>query len=413
VDIPFEAPPCDPLPCAPTGTALYVHVPFCEAKCHYCDFFSVPAQGQDVEGTLAAIATEAERRAPRDPVTVFLGGGTPSLLDGRALTGLIDALQRATGFRDTALEVTAECNPESLDRDKAALLLDLGVDRLSIGFQSLSDETLRLFGRVHDAEAGFRAYDAAREAGAGNVNIDLIYAVPGQSPEDWRRELERVLALEPDHLSAYNLTFEEDTRFRRWLEDGRLVPASENVELACFEITRALTARAGLAAYEISNYARPGRECRHNLGYWHNRAYVGLGPSAVSGIAPHRGGNVKPVATYRRWIAARGHATQWREARTPLERLAESWWLGLRLARGVEASALSASAGLAPGAPDPFLEVARELARHELLAEHEGRWRLTDRGHPLADGIAARFLRAGRNEARGRQRPDASAGSRP
>ena len=399
MDLLPDAPPCDPLPAGPARTALYVHVPFCEAKCHYCDFFSVPAQGQDLGGTLEAILAEAELRAPRNPETVFLGGGTPSLLDGRALSRLLDALHEQTGFRDSAHEVTAECNPESLDRDKAARLLDLGVGRLSIGFQSLSDETLRLFGRVHDVESSFRAYDAARQAGARNVNVDLIYAVPGQSPEDWRRDLERVLALEPDHLSAYNLTFEEDTRFRRWLEDGRLEKASEEVELACFEVTRAATARAGLEAYEISNYARPGRECRHNLGYWQNRAYVGIGPSAVSGIAPHRGGNAKPVATYRRWIAAHGHATHWRETRSPLERLAESWWLGLRLSRGVEPAALRASAGLEPGAADPCLEVAGELARHGLLTEREGHWRLTERGLPLADGIAARFLRTGVNEA--------------
>lgn len=386
--------PVDPLPPAAPGTALYLHLPFCEAKCHYCDFFSVPAEGQDLDGTLAAVVEELERRAPERPRTVFLGGGTPSLLDRAALGRLLDALHRATGFRDSAVEVTAECNPESLDRDKAAALLDLGVGRLSIGFQSLSNETLRLFGRVHDVDASFRAYEAARAAGVADLNIDLIYAIPGQTPEDWERDLRRVLALGPDHLSAYNLTFEEDTRFRRWLDAGQLERAPEEIELACFEVARRVTAEVGLVAYEVSNYARPGRECRHNLGYWENRDYVGLGPSAVSGVSPHRGGNVKALAPYRRQVAEQGHALQWRETRTPRERLAESWWLGLRLTRGVDADELRARCGLTAAEPDPCRAIADSLVRHDLLEHTAGRYRLTPRGLPLADGVAARFLRS-------------------
>ena len=383
----------DALPPAEEGAALYVHLPFCEAKCHYCDFFSVPAEGQDIDGTLDAILAEAERRAPRRPRTVFLGGGTPSLLDAAQLRRLLDRLDELTGFRESAVEVTAECNPESLDRSKAEALLELGVRRLSIGFQSLSAATLELFGRVHDAEASFRAFEAAREAGVEDLNVDLIYATPGQTPEEWESELGRVLELAPDHLSAYNLTFEEDTRFRRWLETGRLSKAPEEVELACFEITRKMASAAGFGAYEVSNYARSGRECLHNIGYWENRPYVGIGPGAVSGVPPHRGGNVKAIAPYRARMAGAGHATQWRETRTALQRLGETWWLGLRLLRGVDPEEARSRAGF-KGPEDPCSEAAARLSGYGLVEEVEGRFRQTPRGMPLADGVAARILEA-------------------
>lgn len=385
-------PATEPLERAPEGTPLYVHLPFCAAKCPYCDFFSVPAEGQDVPGMVEAILREAQTRAPCRPATVFLGGGTPSLLSRAELTRLLDGLQELTGFRDSASEVSAECNPESLDEDKARALLELGVNRLSIGVQSLDAPTLELFGRVHSVDDSFHAYDAARRAGVENLNVDLIYAAPGQTPEAWEAELERVLALGPDHLSAYNLTFEEDTLFRRWLDQGRIEKSPEEVELACLEIARERTAAAGLAAYEISNCARPGRECRHNLGYWHNRPYVGLGPSAVSKVGHSRAGNARGIATYLRRIARDGHATQWSETLPAAQRLAETWWLGLRLARGVDPVEARRTAGIGRG-PDPALAVAQKMASRDLLEPDEGRWRLTPLGLPVADAVAAEFLR--------------------
>jgi oxygen-independent coproporphyrinogen-3 oxidase len=243
---------------------------------------SVPAEGQDRGANLDALLREIDRFAPTHPTTVFVGGGTPSLLAIDELTRLFDGIERASAFRGSATEVTVECNPESLDREKARRLLDLGVTRFSIGFQSLSNDVLELFGRVHSVDDSFRAYEAVRAAGATNVNIDLIYAIPGQSAEQWERDLERVLALGPDHLSAYNLTFEEDTLFRRWLEEGRLSKSPEEVELALFDATRRQTSASGLHAYEISNFARSGHRCAHNENYWRNGTYLGVGPSAVS-----------------------------------------------------------------------------------------------------------------------------------
>lgn len=382
------------------GTPLYVHLPFCAAKCHYCDFFSVPVERGgpepsrwDVDGMIEAILVEAQGRAPRAPRTVFLGGGTPSLLSVPQLTRLLDGLDALTGWRASATEVTAECNPESLDRDKARALLDLGVPRLSIGFQSLDDATLALFGRVHSVADSFAAFDAARAAGILHLNVDLIYAIPDQTAEAWATDLGRVLALGPEHLSAYNLTFEEDTRFKRWLDQGRLARAPEEVELEMLAETRAATAAAGLRAYEVSNHARPGEDCAHNVNYWRNGPYVGLGPGAVSKVGHARAGNPRAITPYLRQVAARGHALAWREELSPAARLGETWWLGLRLAAGLAPADARAVAGIdARDEDDPAVAIAEEHRALALLELDGPRYRLTAAGLPLADGVARRFL---------------------
>ncbi|MEL6428720.1 MAG: radical SAM family heme chaperone HemW [Planctomycetota bacterium] len=392
--IPTGRPHAAPLDRAAEGTALYVHLPFCAAKCHYCDFFSVPDEGHDVDAMVEAVLAEARVRAPRAPRTVFIGGGTPSLLSAAQLRRLLDGLDALTGWRASAREVTAETNPESLDLDKARALLDLGVERLSIGFQSLDDATLELYGRVHTAAESFEAYAAARDAGVRHVNVDLIYASPGQTPETWARDLARVLELGPDHLSAYNLTFEEDTRFKRWLDRGRLERLSEDAELEMFASARELTRAAGLDAYEISNFARPGEACAHNLGYWRNEDYVGIGPGAVSKTHHARGGNPRAIHPYLRRVQENGHALEWREDPGPAARLAETWWLGLRLAAGVEPERARRTAGF-DGATDPTEPVRDELLGQGMLeAREDGHVALTARGLPLADAVAARFLRA-------------------
>jgi oxygen-independent coproporphyrinogen-3 oxidase len=384
---------------APHSTPIYLHLPFCAAKCHYCDFFSVPAEGQDIEGTLAAIEEEIRRRASWAPQTVFLGGGTPSLLTIPQLERLFNVLQLASGFREHAAEVTVECNPESLDYDKARALLDLGATRLSIGFQSLRTETLELFGRVHGVEQSYRAFEAARKAGVANLNVDLIYANPGQTLEQWRNDLERVLALGPDHVSAYNLTFEEETLFRRWLEQGKLRPLSDEAELEFFWWTRERLAAAGRAAYEISNFSLNGLHCVHNVNYWRNGTYVGIGPSAVSKVGFRRFGNVRHLGEYRRRVATDAGAQAWSEEPSAWSRLGETWWLGLRLTDGLAPEEAWRRAGLSGWTADldPALEIASTARDHGWLELEGERWRLTQKGWPLADAVAREFLRLGQS----------------
>ncbi len=379
---------------APAHTPLYVHFPYCAAKCHYCDFFSLPAAGADVDGAVEALLAEAELRAPRSPRTVFFGGGTPSLLAPAQLVRLFERLDSIARFRESAVEVTLEANPESLDLEKARLLLALGVTRLSIGFQSLRPAVLDLFGRVHDTDQAMHAYECARRAGFESVNIDLIYATPGQTVAEWETDLERVLDLEPDHLSAYDLAFEEETRFARWLAEGRIAKAPEELELELFAATRSLTNSHGLLAYEISNYARPGRECLHNLNYWRNGPYGGIGPSAASKVGHERGGNVRSVPLWRKGVVERGHAFAWSEGLEWPARLAETWWLGLRLSEGVDAAEARATAGCSAlgEAGDPALEIAHRLAASGHLERRSGRWTLHSEAVALADAVAARFL---------------------
>jgi oxygen-independent coproporphyrinogen-3 oxidase len=386
---------------AAPGTPLYVHLPFCAAKCTYCDFYSLPADGQDLAGTLDGLLAEAERRAPREPRTVFLGGGTPSLYPIEDLERLLEGLERVCNFRSSAREVTCECNPESLDLEKARALRRLGVDRLSIGFQSLDPRVLTLFGRVHSAEQSLRAFAAAREAGFRRVSVDLIYASPGQELGAWERELERVLDLGPDHVSAYALVYEKGTLLGQWREEGRLEALPEERELEFFQATaRHLEAR-GYRGYEVSNFCLSGQEALHNVNYWQNGPYVGLGPSAVTKLAHTRFGNPRSVHA---WLAAirRGEfPAAWEETLEPRERLGETWWLGLRMRAGVAPAVARRTAGFEE-ASDPTEVLATALVDQGLLEEDQGRFRLSERGWPLADAVARRFLQL---EARAGQTP--------
>ncbi len=372
------------------GTPLYVHVPFCAAKCHYCDFYSFAAVATDSEGFVPLLMREAERRAPLEPTTVFVGGGTPTWLSIVDLEALFDGLDRITGFRRSAAEVTVECNPESLDVAKAARLLELGATRLSIGVQSLRPEILESFGRVHGPRQAFLAFDAARTAGFDDLNTDLIYAAPGQDIDDWEQDLERVLGWGPTHVSAYHLAFEPGTAFERWRQEGKLARAGEELELAFFERTHARLRSAGFEAYELSNFSLSGRHCLHNVNYWENGPYVGLGPSAVSRVGRDRFGNARSLETWRADVLAQA-GPAWSERLSPRASLGETWWLGLRTTRGVSPEEARATAGFADEI-DPSLAEARALVEQGLLAERDGRFALTSRGLPLADAVAVRFL---------------------
>lgn len=379
---------------APEGTPLYVHLPFCVVKCTYCDFFSVVAEGQDVEGALEDLAAEIEARAPHHPRTVFLGGGTPSLLSVEQLTRLFEALERATGFRASSRETTVECNPESLDPEKAQALRELGATRLTVGVQSLDPRLLELFARPHTAEQGLAAVATARAAGFPQVGLDLIYAAPGQELGPWLDELDRALALGPDHVSAYSLAFEEETPLTRRLARGELRPLSEDTAIAFFETTRAHLAARGFPAYEISNFAPPGKECLHNLGYWANGPYVGVGPSAVSHVGGTRWGSPRSLAAWRAAVRGPGRSAAWTETLAPRERLGETWWLGLRTTAGVDPAEARATAGW--DAPeDPAEALADALVAEERLVHVGGRVRMHPRSWVLADAIAARFLAHG------------------
>jgi oxygen-independent coproporphyrinogen-3 oxidase len=376
---------------APPGTPLYVHLPFCAHKCPYCDFFSVEGAGHDQERLVEVLLAEARLRAPESPRTVFVGGGTPSYLDEAALRHLFDGLDEVTGFRKSASEVTAECNPESLDAAKAEALRALGINRLSVGVQSLDPSTLAFFERPHDPDQALAAVEVARDGGFQSFSVDLIHGAPGESAQTFVRNLLHIIKLRPFHVSAYGLTYEPGTPLHAQLERGEFEAQNEDQELDNLQLTDEALLGAGYGRYEVSNFALSGHECSHNVNYWRNGTYIGVGPSAASLVAGCRSGNARSIQRWTQAVEAEAAAPAWSERLDPRERLGETWWLGLRLTEGVEPLTARKTAGWS--APhDPAEDLARDLVVDGLLELHAGHYRLTDRGRPLADYVGRRFL---------------------
>jgi oxygen-independent coproporphyrinogen-3 oxidase len=362
--------------------ALYIHWPFCVSKCPYCDFNSHVRESIDQaawrDALLADMAWEAAA-FPRGPLTsIFFGGGTPSLMAPATVAASIGAAEHHWGFAPD-VEITLEANPSSVEAARFADLAAAGVNRVSLGLQSLDDSALRFLGRAHDAAEGLAALATAQKA-FRRVSFDLIYALPGQSAEAWARELERALGFGTEHLSLYQLTIEPGTRFAALAAKGALVPRDPDEAASLYELTRTLTEGAGLPAYEISNHARPGAESRHNLAYWRYQNYLGIGPGAHG----RRGG----VATLRHrkpenWLSALargGHGIQEETPITPGEAASEALLMGLRLHEGAALDMVEAAVDR---------QAVKRLAGQGLLAERDGRLRLLPAGMLVLDAILA------------------------
>jgi|GEM_PF-5165 len=262
---------------------LYVHVPVCRSKCRYCGFYSAPAGQVDAKRLVDDLLRELERYDGVEFCTAYVGGGSPTALPAGELVRLVDALRKRC---PRAGEFTVECNPGQVDAGLLAELRAGGVNRLSFGAQSFVARELELLGRGHSVEQIGAAVAMARQAGFENVGLDLIFAIPGSTPADWQASLEAAVALNIEHISAYSLSFEAGTVFEAWRAAGRLAAVDEELDRAMYEWAVERLERAGLEQYEISNFGRPGFECRHNLGYWANRPYVGIGPAAASYVTP-------------------------------------------------------------------------------------------------------------------------------
>jgi oxygen-independent coproporphyrinogen-3 oxidase len=369
---------------------LYLHVPFCASTCDYCAFYQIQATTEGVRGFLAGASREAELVAWNRPVdTVFWGGGTPGMLAPRALAELGELVLRHSGGRPA--EWSVEMAPASVTPQRLAALREAGVTRISIGVQSFQPELLEGLGRRHTRQQALRAYEAVRAAGFASVNFDLIFAIPGQTLKGWRADLDEAVSHAPDHISTYCLTFEEDTALFVKLSQGRVRPDVVTETAFYTEAWERLEA-AGYAQYEISNFARPGHQCLHNLNTWRMEEWVGLGPSAASQHAGWRGSNAPDLA---RWKA---DVDQGRRAAT--DRVELTWRLmvedrlvfGLRMNEGIDLPSLRAEY---PAAPWITVEaLAGRLAEEELAVMDKGRLRLTFRGRLLADAVAGEFMTA-------------------
>jgi len=314
-----------------------------------------------------------------EPETIYFGGGTPSMLSIGELEYLLGGLRECLRV-EAVREWTFEVNPATVSAAKAARLRELGVNRISLGAQSWDDGILKTLGRAHTAEQAARTYGALREAGFENINVDLMFAIPGQSREQWRAAIERTIALGPEHISAYCLTYEEDTRYFEQLQAGEFHRDDER-DAAMFEETMELLDAAGYGQYEISNYARAGRESLHNFGYWNGEDYLGIGPSAFSTLGTRRWQNARDSAAYIERMASEGAAVCFEEQVSERTRAGETLAFGLRTDRGIAAQAAA-----------PWDEELIEMRALGLLEARDGRLRLTRRGKLLADSVAEAFV---------------------
>jgi len=280
---------------------LYIHIPFCEKKCVYCDFYSIESfrQYDDVlDGIHDEIVMRAEKRQYDESFdSVFFGGGTPSLLDDVQLGGILDAVFR--NYRvDEDAEISVECNPGTITLEKLRGYSNAGVNRLSIGVQSFHEDDLRMLTRIHSAHDAVEAIRLAHAAGYDNVNVDLMFSLPGQTTERWQYNLDRVRELGSTHISCYSLTVEQGTPLERMVQRGMISMPPGESDAVLFELTMATLSSWGYKHYEVSNYALPGYECKHNLGYWRHEDYLGIGPSAYSACAERRWWNYADVRRY-------------------------------------------------------------------------------------------------------------------
>ena len=359
---------------------LYLHIPFCHRICPYCSFYKHTPGSTPIGAFIEALCTEADARITQAPRTLYLGGGTPSMLSPAHLRRLFGKLHERVDF-DSLEEVTFEANPATFDLEKARLFRELGITRVSLGIQSFAPHVLKTLGREHNPQQAAESVAILREAGMPQVNIDLMFSIPGQSEADWQATLEQTIALQPDHISAYNLTYEEDTAFFESLKKGE-VSESEDTDASFFHLADQLLTDAGFNHYETSNYARPGCESTHNQGYWQGEDYLGIGPSAVSTLGDQRTKNVADTAAYVQRIKSIGHAINESETLDPGARRIERIALGLRTRKGISLGLLD----------DDGKRKAMTLQNEGMACLENDRLVLVRNGRALVDPIAAELI---------------------
>lgn len=376
---------------------IYIHIPFCIRKCAYCDFLSFASEENARKGYIQSLIAEIRQweDVERWHITsIFIGGGTPSVLKKEETAGILEAVYNRFQVDDDA-EITTEANPGTLTKDKLYAYREQGINRLSLGLQSVHDQELKLLGRIHTYEDFLKGFHMAREAGFSNINVDLMSALPGQTVDSWRESLIKILRLKAEHVSAYSLIIEEgtpfyekyaeDARLRDLGEDCRILPTEENERSMYYE-TRRLTGEYGLEQYEISNYAKPGYECRHNQAYWLRQDYLGFGLGASSLIDNVRFRNTADLKEYSQGLFEKEE----REVLSVQEQMEETMFLGLRMKDGVSMETFEKVFHT------PFSAVygktVLDLKKEGLVQTEEERLFLTEKGFDLSNYTLAQFL---------------------
>jgi oxygen-independent coproporphyrinogen-3 oxidase len=376
---------------------IYVHFPFCRARCHYCAFYFVVGRSELHASYLEAVDSELDqglddpRFAGRAVHSVYFGGGTPSTMDPKWMRAfLAHVRERCDVVED--VEISVEANPDGLTADGLAAFREAGCNRLTLGWQSLDGGNLRLLTRTHDPEDNLKSLELAREAAFENVGVDMIFGVPGQTPKGWRSEIEEVARLSPEHVSAYELTMEEGTRFFERHRARKLSLPDDDGRARMFEETEDVLGPAGIFRYEISNFAKVGRECRHNVSGWTSGDLLGLGASAASHVANVRWTNVADVELYVQRVREGPSPAEPPELLDDGSWAAEDLYLGLRLTEGIDAGARIES--LAPPAAERLRATLADAEENGLLERVGPRVRLTRRGLLLADCVFEALLSA-------------------
>ena len=367
---------------------LYVHIPFCVRKCQYCDFLSGPSDEETKDRYIEALLKEiraAEHTEDYEIVSVFIGGGTPSALKAEAIASIMSTLQEQFFFCEDA-EVTIEANPGTVDLEKLTIYRNVGINRLSLGLQSTDAEELKLLGRIHSYEEFLKSYEWAREAGFSNINIDLMFAIPGQTGEAWRQHLYQVAELNPEHISAYSLIIEEGTPFA----EQNLDLPDEDTEYQMYEDTAEILERYGYRQYEISNYAKQGYMCRHNAGYWQRLEYLGFGLGASSLYGGMRFSNTHQMQEYLKESRNPDQIRQDVIVLSRNERIEEFMFLGLRMTEGISEKKFEENFDVR--LMDVYGDILQKYEETGFMEHIETKWRLTRKGIHVSNHILADFL---------------------
>ena len=398
----------------PSSCGLYIHIPFCVRKCSYCDFVSYPVASFDTARYCAAVAREIEmamegagwpeevasrlarvsRPGALTPRTAYIGGGTPTVLPISELEAVVSAAIDLCGRRSAGSEgvseFTVEANPGTLSSYKACRLRDAGVNRISLGLQSTSDQYLTVLGRAHSFSEFLAAYGSAVSAGFSNISVDLIYGLPGQTRADWKRDLERTVDLAPQHISCYALTLADGTSLAGSIDSGQLPEPSDDLAADMYFDTLSTLSQAGYHHYEISNYAKPGMECRHNQNYWENGHYFGVGAAAHSHLPGMRCQNVPDVAHYIECVEQGRRPLASIEWLTPEREVSDAFILGLRMSSGVDPAALAEVHGT--DLVGEYVERLERLRETDLVQFDGQHIRLTERGMILSNRVMMELL---------------------
>lgn len=373
--------------------AAYLHIPFCHHICHYCDFNKVFFKNQPVMPYLEKMRDEMKQTVERYPAndlkTIFVGGGTPTALDEKQLTYFLEAIHESFPVHDVK-EFTFEANPNELTEEKLRILHAYGVDRLSIGVQTFNEQLLEKIGRVHSNQQAFQAVDEARKIGFRNISLDLMYSLPGQTISDFKETLDIAFSLDVEHISAYSLIIEPKTVFYNLMNKGKLRVPSQEDEAFMYEMLMDEMDKHGYSQYEISNFARSGYESLHNLTYWNNNDYYGIGAGAHSYIDGIRRSNIAPLKKYMQAVTETNHAYLDEISVSKVERMEEEMFLGLRKTNGVNKASFYEKYKVEMN--DVFSEPIKEYTNKGLLEQTESSLRLTKKGRFLGNEVFQAFI---------------------